>query len=133
MHIAHVANKRSNKVFLRLGLFLTLALGTAFIVTQYNGWYQLQSSGVYLDGNVSGSFFYVITYAHATHVLVGILFLLTAFVRSVYLFRKNNLDMFFDKSRSQFRVRTDLLSMFWHFVGILWVYLFIFLSINHHN
>jgi cytochrome c oxidase subunit III len=133
MHIAHVANKRSNKVFLKLGLFLTLVLGVAFSLAQYQGWYMLQNSGIYLDGNVSGSFFYVITYAHAAHVFGGILFLLTAFIRSFYLFRKNDLDTFYDHSKTQFRIRTDLLSMYWHFVGILWVYLFIFLSINHHN
>lgn len=133
MHIAHVANKRANKAFLRLGLFLTLILGVAFMYSQYVGWFELKDSGVYLDGNVSGSFFYVITYAHAAHVVGGVLFLLSAFGSSVFLFRKNNLDTYYDAGRTQFRVRTDLLSMYWHFVGILWVYLFIFLSIQHHN
>jgi len=131
MHIAHVANKKSDKKFLKLGLLLTIGLGIAFFLSQYQGWRALRNSGIYLDGNVSGSFFYVITYVHVAHVFGGLLFLLYALLSANSILKKKDAAFFYDNAHTQFRVRTDILSMYWHFIGILWIYLFIFLSINH--
>ena len=131
LHVAHVANKKGHPVLVVLGLVSTMILGLLFAGYQYLGWQELTNAGIYLDGNPSGSFFYVITGLHAVHVLGGIVFLGIATIRSLWLFLwKKNQSTILNEELKTLTVRTDLLSMFWHFMGILWVYLFIFLNLN---
>jgi cytochrome c oxidase subunit 3 len=130
--MAHLANKKNNVGTLKLGLGLTFLLGCAFCVFQWLGWQQLVSQGVFLSGgNTSGSIFYVITGGHALHVLVGLVFMLIAVIRSFWLFDRNKFtDTYLDKKNDKLRLRTDLLTVYWHFMGLLWLYLFIFLNVQ---
>jgi cytochrome c oxidase subunit 3 len=89
----------------------TLALGLAFVVGQYLAWLQLRSEGLYLATNPNSSFFYVLTAVHAVHVLGG----LGGLLRVIYLLgapvpilRKCTMDS---------------TSYYWHFMGMLWIYL----------
>ena len=50
-------------------MLISTLMGVAFMVLQYEGWLDLYASGVDLRANVGGSFFYLITGAHAAHVL----------------------------------------------------------------
>lgn len=70
----NAGNEQRYKQFLLLGL----GLGICFVVLQYFGWLALYEKGVDLKGNVSGSFFYLITFIHVLHVLGGIAALLLA-------------------------------------------------------
>jgi|SRR5579872_1055562 len=97
-------------------LYLTLALGLLFVCGQYAAWLQLRAQGMYLSTNPSSSFFYVLTAAHALHVLGG----LGGLVLVVYRL-----------SRSQLRRSTlDIASRYWHFMDVLWVYLFLLLWVK---
>jgi cytochrome c oxidase subunit 3 len=91
-------------------LYVTTGLGLAFIGGQYIAWTKLRSEGLYLATNPS-SFFYVLTAAHAVHVLGGIGGLVLCIFRL--------------RLRSQHLRRSTLntVTYYWHFVGILWVYL----------
>ncbi len=131
MHVAHVSNKKGHTLMTVFGIFVTIVLGLLFAYFQLQGWQDLTNSGIYLDGNPSGSFFYVITGMHAFHLLGGVIFLLFAFIKSSWLFiyKKQKSTLISDKSTA-LKVRTDLLGIYWHFMDILWVYLFIFLFIN---
>ncbi len=133
IQMAHMANKKNNIGILKLGVTLTLVLGITFLALQWLGWQQLMDMGVFLSGgNASGSIFYVITGAHFVHVIGGLLFILLALIRTMYLFDVNNVNnTFLDKVNDKLRIRTDLLVVYWHFMGILWLYLFIFLNVNH--
>jgi cytochrome c oxidase subunit 3 len=94
-------------------LYITLFLGVLFVAGQYVAWLQLRSEGLYLATNPSSSFFYLLTAVHALHVLGGLGGLL-------YVIRK--------LSKSILR-RNQLVATarYWHFMGILWLYLLLLL------
>ena len=118
LHAAYSSYKKGNALLYRGLLILTLMLGLVFVVMQYFGWQQLYGIGVPLDGNPSGSFFYVISGVHAAHVLGGIAALCVALIHAVTLK--------FEITESR-RRRFNLVVQYWHFVDILWVYLFVFI------
>ena len=94
-------------------LYITLFLGLLFVAGQYVAWSQLSAEGLYLATNPSCSFFYVLTATHALHVLGGLGGL-------IYVIRKlSKLTL----RRSQL-VAT---ARYWHFMGILWLYLLLLL------
>jgi len=132
VQMAHMANKRKNAATLKLGLSLTFLLGVAFCVFQWIGWQQLLQQGIFLSGgNDSGSIFYVITGAHGLHVIGGLIFVLVAIGRSFWLFdRKKLTNTFLNEENDKLHIRTDLITVYWHFMGILWIYLFVFLYLN---
>lgn len=131
MHIAHIANKNGKSGLMKLNLFMTFCLGVLFFLLQRQGWYELEQLGIYVDGNVSGSFFFVITWGHAAHILLATFLVLIAFVRSYFLFKQKGVSHFHEGDLDFYKIRTDLLIMFWHFLDFLWVYIFIFLKLNH--
>ena len=94
-------------------LYITLLLGLFFVAGQYVAWRQLRSEGIYLATNPSSSFFYLLTVVHAIHVLGGLTGL-------TYVIRK--------LSKSTLR-RSQMVAAarYWHFMGILWVYLLLLL------
>lgn len=95
---------------------VTLLLGIIFIVLQFFGFKQLWDEGLTLQRNVAYSFLYVIVGLHALHVIGGVVALV---VMSLKAFSK--------KTRIYSYVPVDLISTYWHFVDVLWVYLLIFL------
>ncbi len=102
-----------------LALFVTLVLGISFFFTQYEGWKQLTAQGIYFIGkysNASGSFLYLIALVHLAHMLGGILALLVSFTKSL-LKRYSSADY----------LGLELTAIYWHFLDLLWVYLFLFL------
>ena len=94
---------------------LTTALGVAFLVGQVLAWRQLVAAGVYLATNPSGSFFYVLTAAHALHLLGGVLALLYAAARGRT-----------DASAPAVKVA----AVYWHFMGGLWLYVLVLLHLG---
>lgn len=121
LHAAYWAFNHQKKGLYRIALPVTVLLGMFFIVLQYYGWISLFNIGVALDGNPSGSFFYVISGIHAAHVIGGIFALLVANMNAFSLsFRPN------EKRRRRFQ----LVLHYWHFVDFLWLYLFLFLLIQ---
>lgn len=101
-------------------LIATLSLGLIFTFSQIQGWEDLVSQGVYLTGegsNPSGSFIYVITLAHLFHLIGGIFALcITTLKSKLNIYSKDNY------------LGIELISIYWHFIGLLWLYLFLFFS-----
>lgn len=96
-------------------LLVTFALGIAFVALQYQGWQEMNAMGATFTINPSSSFVYVISGLHAAHVLGGITALTVAVTHAYILpFRPT-------ESRV---LRFGLVVQYWHFVDILWVYLF---------
>jgi cytochrome c oxidase subunit III len=94
----------------RRSLYLTLGLGLLFVASQYMAWLQLRSQGLYLATNPNSSFFYLFTAIHALHVLGGLAGLLRVIIKL---------------NHSTLRRSTlDATAYYWHFMGVLWVYLF---------
>jgi len=94
-------------------LYVTASLGGVFVAGQYAAWMDLRSQGLYLATNPNSSFFYLLTAIHALHVLGGLAGL-TYVIRKLHgtVLRRSTLDSF---------------SYYWHFMGILWVYLLLLL------
>jgi cytochrome c oxidase subunit III len=90
-------------------LYITLFLGLLFVAGQTFAWIQLKSQGFGLATNISYSFFYVLTVAHALHVFGG----LGGLARVIGKLNKSVLK----------RSTLDATSRYWHFMGVLWVYL----------
>jgi len=94
-------------------VWITLLLGLAFCAGQYRAWQELRAEGIYLATNPNSSFFYLLSFLHAMHVLVGILVLAYLAVRLM-------------ASRGAIRRSLfDNTAIYWHFMGVLWVYLFL--------
>jgi cytochrome c oxidase subunit 3 len=123
MQMAYNAAKQDNLQRLKAMLLLTLGLGLAFLVGQWYGWGELVENNVYFGGstsNPSGSFLYVLTGVHGFHLITGLIFVLITFMSSLKY-----------KVHSKSMLRIHLCTIYWHFLGGLWLYLYIFLRINH--
>ena len=94
----------------------TLVLGVLFIVFQVLGFQQLWEKQVTLTKSVSYSFMYVIVGLHAAHVLGGLIALIVLFAKA-----------FSTKTRTYNSIPVELVSTYWHFVDVLWIYLLAFL------
>jgi cytochrome c oxidase subunit 3 len=94
-------------------LYLTLALGLLFVAGQTFAWVRLRAQGFGLAANISYSFFYVLTVMHALHLLGG----LGGMARVVGKLHNATLR----------RSTLDATSRYWHFMGVLWVYLLLLL------
>jgi cytochrome c oxidase subunit III len=97
-------------------LYVTLFLGLVFVSGQYVAWRQLSSEGLYLATNPSSSFFYVLTAGHLLHVLGG----LGGLVLVIHRLGKSILR----------RSTLDIAARYWHFLGVLWLYLLVLLRVN---
>jgi cytochrome c oxidase subunit III len=101
-------------------LFFTALLGLAFLVSQLIAWRQLTAQGVYLSSNPHSSFFYLLTAAHALHLLGGLVALLYLIARTRRVLSVAALD-------AKRRAVADAVSLYWHFMDVLWIYLFVLL------
>lgn len=121
LEISYRSYINGNQTWYRGALLVTFLMGITFVVLQVIGWSTLFNYGIDLKGNPSGSFLYLITGVHAAHVIGGIAALFVALFHSVNLpFRVT------EKRKDRFQ----LVIHYWHFVDLLWVYLFIFLLIS---
>ncbi|HCY81063.1 MAG TPA: cytochrome oxidase subunit III, partial [Xanthomarina gelatinilytica] len=100
-------------------LFVTLILGIVFIVCQFQGFQQIIDLGYNFTGptsNVTMSYIYLIAVVHILHVVVGLISLLVV----IY-------NHFKQKYQPTKMLGFELSATFWHFVDLLWLYLFLFL------
>lgn len=120
MQWAYLAAKKDELYQTKIGLGLAIVLGTLFCIMQYWGWSQMVYNSIYFGfANPSGSFVYVITGLHMAHVIIGILYLVIIFIQT---FR-------FKVHKKAIR-GIAMCNTYWHFVGILWIYLYVFLLLN---
>ena len=101
-------------------LLLTALLGLAFLGSQLIGWRQLASQGIYVASHPHSSFFYLLTGAHAVHIAGGLMALTFLWLRS-----RRQLDKPGYEAKRQ--ATADAVSIYWHFMDGLWIYLFLLL------
>jgi cytochrome c oxidase subunit 3 len=94
----------------------TTILGMLFVAGQILAWRQLAAQGIFLATNPSSSFFYVFTGAHGLHLLGGILALLYVQFRATRKVARGT--------------AIEVVSMYWHFMDGLWVFLFLLLYLG---
>jgi len=113
---AFFAAKKDQAKLVRVLLLITSILGLLFLVGQFFGWKQLVGNSIYLVGNPSGSFLYILTGLHGLHIISAIIFLLIMLNAS-----------FKGKVHSENMTKMEMCTTYWHFLGGLWLYLFVFL------
>ena len=107
---------RSRKFFIA-----TTVLGAAFIASQLLVWLALVERGFYMRGNPYAGFFYILTAAHALHVMGGIIAL------GAILLRVWN-DTVYEPELEYRRNLARSVGWYWHFMGVLWLVLFALLG-----
>ena len=119
MHWAYLSAKRDNLESVKTATIITTILGVAFLVGQYLAWGSLVDSKVHFVGNPSGSFVYVLSGLHGLHIVGGVVFLLILLSSTMkYKVHSKNLN------------QIEMCATYWHFLGGLWLYLFVFLLLN---
>ncbi len=120
MHLAYLSGKKLEFGKQKLYTVITIVLGIAFFFSQYGAWAVLTDAGAYfVNYNASQSFIYVFTGAHLLHIFAGIVMLLYSLIGKI-----RNIP----QVRNLFRL--EVTSIFWHFIDILWIYLYVFLLLN---
>lgn len=117
--LAKKALKKGNRQLTTIWLLVTFVLGIVFIYNQFSGFQEIIDLGYNFTGptsNVTMSYIYLIAVVHILHVVVGLICLLVV----IY-------NHFRQKYSAINMLGFELASTFWHFIDILWVYLFLFL------
>lgn len=101
-------------------LLLSTLLGFGFLLSQLWAWRQLVRQGIYIVTNPHSSFFYLLTGTHAVHLLGGLLALAFLLVRA-----RNSMAN--EPSRARHQAVAGAVTLYWHFMDVLWIYLFVLL------
>lgn len=118
-HLAKKAILKDNQSTTTKFLLATLALGIGFVVLQFVGFGQIVENGYYFTGaasSITTTFLYIVTVVHLLHLAGGLISLLII----IY-------NHFKQKYNSTQTLGIELGAMYWHFLDLLWVYLFLFL------
>jgi len=118
-HVGLLSAKKGNFSMTKLFVLLTLVLGLSFVVTQFMGWNVLHENGYYAAGSEStqeSSFLYLLTGLHIAHLIGGLVSLIVVLVKTMK--NKYSIDNL---------IGMQVSITYWHFLGALWVYLFLFL------
>lgn len=120
---AYRSAKRDILGGVQIGLGITLLLGLTFCYFQYLGWLDMFNRGIVFSpspeqtdqGFISASFVILIASLHFLHITGGIIFLAYVLIKS-----------FLYKVHKKSILAINMCNTYWHFVGFLWVYLYLF-------
>jgi cytochrome c oxidase subunit 3 len=107
--------KERNKNRYRNLLAVTFVLGSLFIAMQIIGFSQLYAAGIKMEGSGAGQFLYIIFGLHGLHVLGGIIALIVMLLKALRI-----------SIKSYNPIPVEVLATYWHFIDLLWIYLFVF-------
>ncbi len=117
-HGAQISISKGNKKMTTILLLVTLVLGVGFVISQFIGFDQVIASGYRFTGEASTittSFIYIVVLVHLAHLFGGVIALLVTISKQLQ-----------NKYSSEDYLGIELSAMFWHFLGFLWGYLFLF-------
>ncbi|RAQ39141.1 cytochrome oxidase subunit III, partial [Arthrospira sp. O9.13F] len=117
--LARQSIDKDNQSLFKLFVAGTFILSFVFVYFQWSSWQDLIERGIYFTGpssNVSGSWIYALTLLHVAHVVGGIIALGVTFVKALL-----------EKYNSGEKLGFDLAATYWHFLGLLWLILYLFL------
>jgi cytochrome c oxidase subunit 3 len=102
-----------NETRLKLGMLTTGILTATFLVGQMLAWQQLNASGQYVTSNPSNAFFFLLTGAHAIHILGG-----------MYVWARATVRAFGEHDKDVVRHSIELCTIYWHFLLLVWLVFF---------
>lgn len=119
MQWAYFAAKKNDLKTVRNMVIATAVMGVIFVAGQFMGWVEMANQGVYWVGNPSGSFVIVLTGLHGFHLISAIVFVLVVLGSAVK-----------GRTGSGNLAQIEMCATYWHFLGGLWLYLFVFLLLT---
>jgi cytochrome c oxidase subunit 3 len=123
LFMASRASKRLDFKKQKLFLWITLALGLVFFALQLYACTVLIKMDVFFSGNPNAaqSFIYVFVAIHLIHIIAALLLLINT-LKGTY----SNIP----QVKNQYKM--EMTSIFWHFLDIIWIYLYVFLLLNQY-
>ncbi|MEM7654652.1 MAG: cytochrome c oxidase subunit 3 [Bacteroidota bacterium] len=122
MQFAVWSLKKEERTRALLGLGMTFVLGILFLFGQWAAFQAMVESNLFFVDNEriddSVSYFYIITGLHGLHIFAGLIVLLSSLILVITERLGHRRDI----------LTLEMASIFWHFLGLLWVYLFVFLK-----
>jgi cytochrome c oxidase subunit III len=115
IYFAGKSFKERRMIRYRKLILATTFLGLGFMLLQWLGFRHLWEGGITFHGSGGGQFLYIIAGLHALHVFGGVIALLVTYLKARNM-----------RIRSYNKVPVEVVSTYWHFVDLLWIYLFIF-------
>lgn len=130
MQLSLESYKKANFRAFRWLLSGSFVLAVVFLGLQLEGWQKLQEMGLPLAGNLAGSFVYLLTSMHGAHIVGG---LVVTLIFLIYAFRSRKDPIYELRNiiNPKRRLNLELLVSFWHFIDIVWVYLYVFMVLNY--
>ncbi|SFG63309.1 cytochrome c oxidase subunit 3 [Pedobacter insulae] len=112
---------KSNKINMqRTWLWITLGLGLAFAYLQFDAWSALYQSGAaMINNNAAISMIYIVSGFHLLHIFAGLCIIVNSLIGTYKAL-----------STEKAVYRQEIAAIFWHFIDILWIYLYVFLLLN---
>jgi len=101
-------------------LGVTILLGFGFLIGQWMAWGELKGRGFFVNTNPNSSFIYLLTAAHAVHLAGGVVAMLWAGATALL-----------HRPIEGRRIAVDVTAWYWHFMAVLWLYIFALLAFVH--
>lgn len=111
-------------------LGITLVLSTLFLVFQIVSWQQMVNMNNSLSSSIMSSYLYVLSGVHLLHLVAGIPFLAIFFYDAMQRLKEPTSSMLYLSDEDK-RRKLKLISIYWHFLDALWLYLLLFFVVNH--
>ena len=111
-------------------LVYTIVLSLVFMASQGVAWTMLFNNNIPIAYSTTASYLYVISFLHFAHVIAGIPFLIL-FIRAAKIRMKDPVSVLVYFSDPEKKIKLKLLTSYWHFLDILWIYLVVFFYLNH--
>lgn len=114
----------------KLMIGITIFISLIFLVLQIMAWQQMQEMNIFINAENTGSYLYLISATHFLHLVAGIPFLIVFFINAMIKMRSpvSVLVYFSDPSKKR---SLNLLTTYWHYLDILWIYLVVFFLVNY--
>lgn len=130
MHGALVSYRKAKFTAFRWLFFGGFVLGLVFLFTQWMGFVALKDMGFPLTGNIAGQFIYLLAVVHGFHIAIALLVTLVALIKAVMARRDPQFELknIINPKR---KLQMELLVTFWHYIDIVWIYLFLFFYFNY--
>lgn len=113
MVLALDAVKKGHKKNTLVSLAGVIVLGSVFLGFQVYEFTHFVHEGLTIQRNVFGSSFFVLTGFHGAHVTIGVIWMITLFIRALM-----------DELPPAKALQVEIAGLYWHFVDIVWIVIF---------
>jgi cytochrome c oxidase subunit 3 len=130
VHLAEIKlNKEDSKGVIKL-LGLNILSTSFFLVIQSFAWVEMYQQGLFFDGLPAASFLYILSGLHMVHIFIGLGFLIHSFA-TIGKKTQDDVQRLVFFSNPYEKTRLEVLFLYWHYLGAIWlmVYLFLFFAL----